>query len=1202
MVAGQGPAPDANTIGAYMISNFFASCATARAKAGSGLLMSTALAWPLAVGLLAAPVLAATPSTVPAVPALAASGTTQDGPAATIAREALPDWVVAREIPAMDPAMRAHVSDGMAYLVLDTQVRGNASGYDMVWRVAAQAVDRSGLEPTGQVWTEFDPRMESVTINFVHIVREGKVIDRTADVRFSVVERESDLDEGILSGNLKAIANLKDVRVGDVVDYAFTRHVRSTLWPGQYFTSLSARYSDPIALRAFRILWPSAQPLTLRVTNARMAFAERTLGDMHEWQYIGANPAYPPSEDDVPDWYPAWGRVEFSSMTDWGQLARWASALYQGDETLPADYSARLDAIGARFPDASDRLTETLRLVQDSIRYVGEEMGEGSYVPRRPSVVIARGYGDCKDKALLLAVSLRHLGIEAVPALVSSTPGLDLPARLPSPLDFDHVIVRAVLNGKVTWLDATATYQGGRGARIVPADFGYALPIRAGQAGLEKMTGHAPLAGSIAASETFTVDEKAKTALTLHVETVYTDDQADWMRANLAQRGTAAQGRQNLEFYQQSLAGITEVHPSEFHDDRDANRYTMVEDYTLSKADFDKDKLISSLSTNAYLLNGLLPKRQNTQRNDPLELPANLTRKQTIVLKALGHGPGVLEDLDQNAQGVHFTRTSTRAGDTVTMVYALTTQDRPEIPAADAEAVYAISDRVADATGIEFALDKSPLRDETATPASLMATDALAPWHKDLERAGTLMTQKDSASQIQALTIINTVADKVERPSEAAGLVDGMKGALLAQLDRRAAARTALVSSVDQYQGSPEMINLLLWLQLSDTTPEGALHTLEIARAHQPQLVQGLSLQWVQIIGQKIHALPREDRQSESDRLALALTGAGWQLAPRTRYGDAMLAGAIRANVRKGDLEAARAQLAQEPSAQSLLGLANDRRYAALWPDLEPMVADGFAKALAHDVEMARKIAEDTPNDLEAQTQYLNALRVAGRAEDAVKAGRKDAENAALVEAGGTPAFWLVNEYVSALREAGHSQEGIARMEALLKLGLEDNPNLISQAINLAGMQLSDGNFAAAYDDFHKLDATDERYTSLYGRMWIWSGEACALRALGREAEAAPLEEKLAAHAEENRSALTRNAACRADRAAIVAQLVARLDDPLLRESALAGFSDYKLSAHQGPYAMRQDTIIKEARSDPAVQAKLAEFGRAVPFAGVDTD
>ena len=56
---------------------------------------------------------------------------------------------------------------------------------------------------------------------------------------------------------------------------------------------------------------------------------------------------------------------------------------------MPADFAQEVDEIAARWKRPADRMTEATRLVQDRIRYVGVEIGEGSFVPRRPADVVA---------------------------------------------------------------------------------------------------------------------------------------------------------------------------------------------------------------------------------------------------------------------------------------------------------------------------------------------------------------------------------------------------------------------------------------------------------------------------------------------------------------------------------------------------------------------------------------------------------------------------------------------------------------------------------------------------------------------------------------------------------------------------------------------------------------------------------------------
>ena len=96
-----------------------------------------------------------------------------------------------------------------------------------------------------------------------------------------------------------------------------------------------------------------------------------------------------------------------------------------------------------------------LRFVQDDVRYTGLEIGAGAYRPSQPGVVLARRFGDCKDKVFLLVTLLRAMGVEAYPALVHSRMGIGVAERAPSPGAFDHVIAKVRFKDRDYWLDAT---------------------------------------------------------------------------------------------------------------------------------------------------------------------------------------------------------------------------------------------------------------------------------------------------------------------------------------------------------------------------------------------------------------------------------------------------------------------------------------------------------------------------------------------------------------------------------------------------------------------------------------------------------------------------------------------------------------------------------------------------------------------------
>lgn len=99
---------------------------------------------------------------------------------------------------------------------------------------------------------------------------------------------------------------------------------------------------------------------------------------------------------------------------------------------------------------------EALRLYVQGLFYSAEHVDYGHGIkPNPPQTVIERGFGDCKDKAILLVVLLRAVGIEADPVLVlTREAGLVDPDFTSN--EFNHMIVRAVTSDKkAVWIDGT---------------------------------------------------------------------------------------------------------------------------------------------------------------------------------------------------------------------------------------------------------------------------------------------------------------------------------------------------------------------------------------------------------------------------------------------------------------------------------------------------------------------------------------------------------------------------------------------------------------------------------------------------------------------------------------------------------------------------------------------------------------------------
>jgi transglutaminase-like putative cysteine protease len=612
-----------------------------------------------------------------AVPASAADDVGQGPPA---------PWVHELAIPKPRPARMREVEDGVYYLLSDTQIRPAHDSEVFFRRNVYLVTDRSGLEEAARLDVDFDPSFEHVVLHRIHVIRHGQVIDRLPDANVRVVERESDLDNGVFDGLKTVHVEIKDVEVGDVVDLEYSWEQRSSFWPGEFFGDITTEWSVPEEETHYRLLWPADRTLTIRGRNTKIVPSKTREGDDISYEWTNIDAALIPGEDGTPDWYPTWGTVELSSMTSWAQVVNWALPLYAVQGDLPPELAARVDAIAKKYPKPEDRITQAMRIVEDELRYVSIDIGTQSFTPRPPAEVFRSGYGDCKDKSELLVAMLRRLGVEAYVALTDTKNGPALPQMAPAANIYDHAIVEVRLRGRNYWIDPTSAHAGGRFPDIAPVDYGYGLPIVPGQTHLDRMTPIFPSAPTYRTVERYILSGDAQPSLGLTVATTYTGDQADTMRNSVASKSLAKLESDYLDFYQGLYPGIARDKPLRVVDDREANRLTTYESYSLSAGQVRHDKLLGRFPVKASSLDDY-NKVPSGVRKTPYQLAANVNKAHVIVVVTPGHAPPAPKAVDIDGAAFHYTLDTVRDGDTLTLTYRLVGKADAVAKAADVSGI-----------------------------------------------------------------------------------------------------------------------------------------------------------------------------------------------------------------------------------------------------------------------------------------------------------------------------------------------------------------------------------------------------------------------------------------------------------------------------------------------------------------------------------
>lgn len=403
----------------------------------------------------------------------AAGSPIQKGPA--------PKWAVQSE-PMPVPADAA----GAVFIRRqDTEVHLDGKGQLLYNGYRIKILHPNALQ-LGNLSLTWNPAAGSPVVHAIKIHREGQAIDVLKTASFEILRREDQLEAARLDGNLTAVLRVPDLRVGNEIEFGATlRASDPTL--GKDDAGLLFLVPEPAPGRYhLRLSWEERNKPAVKMTTDMSMVAEHGANAV-DFRFDNPRIITPPK--DAPPRY-QWQRVvEYSSFSDWQGISRHFAPLFANASTLNANSSLKQEAarIAAKYAKPLDRAAAALKLVQQDVRYIYVGLNGGNLTPAAADETWQRRYGDCKAKTVLLLALLRELGVEAEAVLVNNS-GTDdgLNERLPSPRMFDHVLVRARVDGKSYWLDGTLP------AVVQPAvasaiPYQWVLPLAEQGKGLEQL-------------------------------------------------------------------------------------------------------------------------------------------------------------------------------------------------------------------------------------------------------------------------------------------------------------------------------------------------------------------------------------------------------------------------------------------------------------------------------------------------------------------------------------------------------------------------------------------------------------------------------------------------------------------------------------------------------------------------------------------
>jgi hypothetical protein len=461
------------------------------------------------------------------------------------------------------------------YLLLDEQE--NTITQEDYYHYAYTILNTEGVQEMSDLSFDFDPAYNNLILHEIKIIRGATVVDQLSK-NIQVIQREQSMDRYLYDGTKTAIVNLKDIRVGDIVEYSFTRKGYNPVHQGHVARTSYFDYYQTIDKFYKKLILPADKKIEIKALGkAEPPVTIKNINDEVHYEWAMSKTKTIRSDISTPSWYNAYNGVMLSDFRSWGEVGEWAKTLFQLSESDKRKFK---DDVVGNFPAESEEefIVSVIRFVQDEVRYLGFESGINSHKPYAPVQVYEQRFGDCKDKSLLLITLLKSRGIEAYPMLVNTSLKHALDERLPSGNIFDHCVVQIIVNDEKIYIDPTISSQGGSLHNIYFPDYRRGLVIDDEISGLENLPEPTtPTTTEIQDFELLTIGGEAM----LTVRTSYTGSDADYQRSQFANTSLETIKKNYRDYYANLYPDITTWTEPVITDNRETNVFILEEKYKI---------------------------------------------------------------------------------------------------------------------------------------------------------------------------------------------------------------------------------------------------------------------------------------------------------------------------------------------------------------------------------------------------------------------------------------------------------------------------------------------------------------------------------------------------------------------------------------------------------------------------------------------
>ena len=263
----------------------------------------------------------------------------------------------------------------------------------------------------------------------------------------SVLDIINDPEDVYNEGRLKVIDGSDDADAGMIFGYTIVSEDRPLYFQEKWFSQDNL----PTLLSRYTLNLPSGWKAS-GITFNHSQITPQVSGSSYTWElrnlpYIKPEPKSPSFQNIVP-----WVAINYTPenaaktdkvFTNWTEVSRWLTGLYEPQVVVDDAVAAKAQELTANAKTELEKIRAISAYVQN-LQYISIDIGVGSggaIRPRPSNLVLARGYGDCKDKATLMRALLKALKIESYPIIIFSGDPTFVREEWASPAQFNHCII-----------------------------------------------------------------------------------------------------------------------------------------------------------------------------------------------------------------------------------------------------------------------------------------------------------------------------------------------------------------------------------------------------------------------------------------------------------------------------------------------------------------------------------------------------------------------------------------------------------------------------------------------------------------------------------------------------------------------------------------------------------------------------------------